>query len=283
MFIFVSTVQKWMTWTLLKYCSALSFESFEHGHSLHFHNLVKFSMHFEVPKEGSTKKKEDEKPPLFYPHFSSLLIQRYSGAVLIIISCTDRSLKLALLWHCVIDYSLNGAVIWSIGFSFVPDTKRCHVTSVCGGGVRLVHLGVSDGALWQWHEEKGALFTQKNQRHWWCHSITESFLGRLGWDILSQHFQPAYFLVNWNCSISTNNGFLFQQIIWDEITWLIVENSNSQPKIMHCIVHAQRRLNWKNNKRNIMNCNLIYTAVQKYGVFSLTIRTFIKSFIQKWQ
>lgn len=164
--------------------------------TLHFCNLVKFSMHFEVPEGGSMKKKK-KSSTLFNAHFSSLLIQRSSGAVLIISSCTDRSLKLALLWHCVIGYSFYGAVIWSMGFNFEPDSRRCHVTSVCGGGVTLVHLGVSDDALWQWHEEKGAfthtLFTQKNQRHWWCHSITESFLGRLGYYILSQHFQPAYF------------------------------------------------------------------------------------------
>lgn len=74
-------------------------------------------MHFEVPEE-----EEEEKPYNFVKiHFSSLLIQRsalllvkregFSGAVLIIGSCTDRSLKLALLWHCVIGYSFYGAVI----------------------------------------------------------------------------------------------------------------------------------------------------------------------------
>lgn len=74
-------------------------------------------MQFEVPD------KEERKKSLNFVeiHFSSFLIQRsalllvqregFSGAVLIIGSCTDRSLKLALLWHCVIGYSFYGAVI----------------------------------------------------------------------------------------------------------------------------------------------------------------------------
>lgn len=67
------------------------------------------------------------------------------------------SVKLALRWHCVIDYIFYGAVIWSMGSNFEPDSRRCGVTSpVCGGGVTLVHLGVSDAAVWQWHGEKGA-------------------------------------------------------------------------------------------------------------------------------
>lgn len=111
-------------------------------------------------------------------HFSSLLIQRsalllvqrkgFSGVVLIIGSCTERSVKLALLWHCVIGYSFCGA----------GDSRRCDVTSpVCGGGVTLVHLGVSDNnGMWK-KEPLHTQSSQKNHRHWWCHSITESFPG----------------------------------------------------------------------------------------------------------
>lgn len=155
-----------MNWTLLE-CSKVAFLL----NNLIMAILCIFVIWWSSQCILNLLKKEEEKRKkslnFGQTRFSSLLIQRsalllvrregFFCAVLIIGSCTDRSLKLALLWHCVIGYSFFGAVIWSMGSNFKLD--------VCGGGVTLVHRGVSDVAVWQWYEEKGAfthtLFTKE--------------------------------------------------------------------------------------------------------------------------
>lgn len=107
--------------------------------------------------------------------------------------------SLQMFW---IRYRFYGVVIWSMGSYFQPDSGRCDTSAVQGGMEGCYACppgGISRCPVTMAWGIRSLLYTlspQKNQRHKWCHCLTESFpAGTDESGIFSQHFQPTYFIV----------------------------------------------------------------------------------------